>query len=136
VLRRAAGDARGGGLPERHPPLQRSGDGVEQCLDQVLPRVEACGTEGAEDEDCDGLVNELCAVWTRTFGGPGRNDSARDIAIVPGGDLAVVGQFEDHTVLGGTQISSSGTSAGFVARLTADGEDLWTPSSTAARSVS
>ncbi len=66
--------------------------------------------------------------WARTFGGPG-DDVARDLALLPSGEIVVVGEFEGTVDFGsdGTPARrrSSGRSDLWFARLTVEGATRW-----------
>lgn len=64
------------------------------------------------------------AEWSRSFGGTG-SDLGSDVATGSDGSVVVVGSFEDIIDFGGDTATSSGSSDGFVMKLDASGERLW-----------
>lgn len=62
--------------------------------------------------------------WSLGLGGPG-NDAARDIAVLPSGDLIVVGSFEQTLTVAKRTTRAAGDTDGFVARLTPKGDAVW-----------
>lgn len=62
--------------------------------------------------------------WSRVFGGSSW-DFGTGVALAPGGDLLLVGVFEESIDLGGGALVSAGDRDLFVARLDGDGNHLW-----------
>ncbi len=58
--------------------------------------------------------------WAKSIGGGGA-DVARSVAVGPGGDIVVVGEFKDAVDFGGGEISTDTLGSVFVARFSADG---------------
>lgn len=86
--------------------------------------------QGPADEDLDIEVVRFSkagdVVWTRRFGGPGR-DSPWDAAADPSdGSVVVVGAFKETLDAGDCDVVSGGDSDAFALKLdTADGHTLW-----------
>lgn len=59
-------------------------------------------------------------VWSKAFGGKGK-DAARAVAVSPGGELGVVGIFQEEADLGGGPMRSAGREDVFMARYDASG---------------
>lgn len=104
----------------------RDAQGVISCDGQVLPATESCQSQEPEDEDCDGVVNDYCAAWSRQLGGAGR-DFVEAVGIDPTGDALSGGRFGREITFGGeTFTRTGGQSDGFIARhAAADGTPLW-----------
>ena len=96
---------------------------VEVCEGQVLPRVEVCRSDDQLDEDCDGVVNDHCALWSASFGANGPD---RLVGLTTFGDSVVIsGDYANDIDFGGEAFSHDTSSAGFVARFDEDGEHVW-----------
>lgn len=104
----------------------RDAQGVDSCDGQVLPATESCVSQEPEDEDCDGVVNDYCASWSRQLGGAGA-DFVQAVAVDPTGDAYSGGRFGDEIVFAGeTFILNGGQGDGFIARHAAsDGAPVW-----------
>ena len=63
-------------------------------------------------------------MWARSFGGPGE-DVAYGIALDKGGNIAIVGSFENSISFGGSTLASAGLSDGFLAKFSPMGNHLW-----------
>jgi hypothetical protein len=92
------------------------------CLAQVLPTLEECGT--ADDEDCNGDANDFCADWTKCFGSPD-GQSPEALAVDAQGRTVIAGIIEDDLDFGGGPLLVPGTSDVFVASFDASGKHLW-----------
>jgi hypothetical protein len=62
--------------------------------------------------------------WTRSFGGAGQ-DLARGVAVGPGGEIALSGEFNGAATFGGETFTTAGGLDSFVAKYTADGDHVW-----------
>src|SRR5262245_35460102 len=65
--------------------------------------------------------NEL---WSKRFGGAG-NDTCRDVAVAPGGDIVLTGHFGDTIDFGGDVLTTAGLQDLFLAKFAADGSHVW-----------
>ncbi len=63
-------------------------------------------------------------AWSQTFGGL-HNESAGDLLAMSDTSLVISGAFRDSIDFGGGMIFATGTTNGFLARFTADGDHLW-----------
>ncbi len=63
-------------------------------------------------------------VWVKQFGSAG-NDRATALAAVPGGGVAVGGNYSDTLVMGTTTLTNAGGSDVFLARLDGNGNVAW-----------
>lgn len=96
---------------------------VDTCEGQVLPRVEVCRSDDTLDEDCDGEVNDHCALWSASFGANGPD---RLVGLTTFEDSVVIsGDYANDIDFGGDPFSHDTSSGGFVARFDEDGEHLW-----------
>ncbi|HHH27539.1 MAG TPA: hypothetical protein ENK57_04200, partial [Polyangiaceae bacterium] len=96
---------------------------VDVCEGQVLPRVEVCRSDDTLDEDCDGEVNDHCALWSASFGGNGPD---RLVGLTTFGDSVVIsGDYANDIDFGGEAFSHDTSSGGWVARFDEDGGHLW-----------
>jgi len=64
------------------------------------------------------------ALWAKRLGGLGA-DRCRGLVALNGGDVAMVGSFEDTVSFGGADLVSLGGSDAFVVRLTGAGNEVW-----------
>jgi Beta-propeller repeat len=64
-------------------------------------------------------------LWATSAGGPSDNDGGTDIAVDDGGNVVVIGRFEDQAVLGAATLTSSGKEDTLVVKLSSDGNLLW-----------
>jgi hypothetical protein len=96
---------------------------VESCIGQVLPEVELCRTDDAEDENCDGTVNDHCALWSASFGDSGPDRLVNLAAF--GDDVVIAGDYSSEIDFGGDVFQSSSGMAGFVAMFDRDGNHRW-----------
>lgn len=71
-------------------------------------------------------------LWSRRFGSP-FNELGLGMAVDPAGNVALTGSFDNEITFGGDKLTSRGESDVFVAKLTPDGEHLWSRSFGAAR---
>jgi hypothetical protein len=82
------------------------------CTGDVTPTVEDCTT--AEDDDCDGVANDHCGVWSLAFGTSGANtgNEAYGMAVSPAGHVVIVGRAHGSLVAedgdAGTPLGSGG----------------------------
>ncbi|MEK6608606.1 MAG: hypothetical protein AABZ30_13175 [Myxococcota bacterium] len=95
------------------------------CLGGIAPAGESCN---AEDDDCDGAIDETCP-WVESAGGAGF-DAAHAIAALPDGGAIVVGRFQDVATFGAgeareTTLVSLGGDDAFVARYAPTGVLEW-----------
>jgi hypothetical protein len=99
------------------------GDGaLGSCEQQVLPVLEACASEEPLDDDCNGAVNEHCALWAATFGGYG-DQGFESLAVAQFGELFVEGQNNGAIDFGGDELETEQFRPGqIVARLGPDGQ--------------
>ncbi|WP_197041262.1 hypothetical protein [Chondromyces apiculatus] len=97
------------------------------CLGEVRPSLEECVSGVAVDEDCDGAVNDHCALWSRRFGGDG-DDVPYAFALDGSGALLLAGAFASDLDFGSTTLSNQGGNDVFVAKLDGSGEAVWSTS--------
>lgn len=69
--------------------------------------------------DTDGEV-----VWASQCGGPGEDQTGK-LAILPGGDIAIGGKFQQTATFGNTALTASGLSDIFIARFDGSGNAVW-----------
>ncbi|MBP6697975.1 MAG: T9SS type A sorting domain-containing protein [Flavobacteriales bacterium] len=63
-------------------------------------------------------------LWSARNGGPG-DEQAGKLTTLPNGDIAMVGEFQQTVVFGGSSITSTGLANIFLARYNAAGDALW-----------
>jgi hypothetical protein len=88
----------------------------------VTPLVEDCSTP--DDDDCDGLVNSHCAVWSERLSGPGSQTPA-GIAVDHEGNIFLVGTLTGTLMVGSQAIESEGGKDVFITKLDRTGCPLW-----------
>ena len=66
-------------------------------------------------------------LWSKHYGGAG-NDTCRDVAVAPAGEIVFTGHFSDTIDFGGDVLVSEGLQDMFLAKFTADGTHLWSKS--------
>ena len=93
--------------------------------------LEAGSSRLASAGKSDGFVARLDLAgtpqWAQRIGGP-RDDEAWSVALDAGGEVWVVGSFEEKAAVGsegGPSLESAGKTDGFLARLGSDGKVLW-----------
>lgn len=64
-------------------------------------------------------------VFSKSFGGPGRDETANDVAIDPNGNVILVGDARGVVNFGGDPLDPVASSAIFVAKLDAAGAHVW-----------
>lgn len=109
----------------------------ETCLGVLCPDDETCVDGVCRDATVDPEVcvtGEGCGeeslpapevfAWSRSIGGRGE-DLPNDLARVPGGDVVVVGSFNESVDFGGGPLTAGGGDDLFVARLGPGGEYRW-----------
>ena len=97
--------------------------------------AEAFDSRGKGDIFLARLEGQSGAVrWVRRFGGKG-NDIARAVAVIPGGDIVLGGQFsgevppaDGEVDFGGGALRSRGDFDALIARFTAEGLHIWSRS--------
>lgn len=102
-----------------------TGDGVEQCNDQVLPAPESCAVDG--DEDCNGAANDHCATFTRHIAVSG-TESINSVAVGPGDAIAIAGSVRGTVDFGNGDTIDCAETTGvqtLVAVIEADGTYRW-----------
>lgn len=104
-----------------------NGMGYDECGGEVVPTTEICTTQ--IDEGCDGPNPVECPslghVWSKSFGDMGE-DLVTGIAFDPAtGEIIVTGYFRTSIDFGGNLMGSTGSNDIFLARLTADGQHIW-----------
>ena len=96
------------------------------CMGEIKPAVtENCATKD-KDEDCNGVMGELCpgeTQWSKS-GGDGTDQEATDVAVDAAGNVIVVGGF-DGTLAFGAPLVSAGSRDIFVAKFGPTGAHLW-----------
>jgi hypothetical protein len=92
------------------------------CEGVVLPAFELC--TGAVDEDCDGAVNDHCAVWRKRFGGSSEQ-RVTAVAVDGMGNVVIVGRMSNTVDFGGGPRTSAGLLDAFVAKFDSAGTHLW-----------
>jgi predicted nucleic acid-binding protein len=94
------------------------------CVGEVLPTPEDCAT--ATDEDCDGLAPACKGnlVWSERFG-DATSQRAQSVAVDGSGSVLLGGWFYGAIDFGGASLVSAGLSDGFLAKLDAGGNHLW-----------
>jgi hypothetical protein len=70
------------------------------------------------------LTPQGVLVWVKSWGGAG-NEALRVVVSDPQGNLLVTGDFDETISLGTTVLQSQGGTDVFVAKLTGDGQPLW-----------
>ena len=90
----------------------------------------ACKIEGyyVPFDSYEGVdVDPPPSYWSARYGGPGEDRGARvaGIATAPNGDLVMAGTFEGTAELGGSTVTSVGSSDVWVARYRQDGSRIW-----------
>lgn len=97
-----------------------------QCIGQVLPVLEVCGN--GVDEDCDGEVDEGCAVQSACF--HSAPEPQRPIAADTGdaGNVVFGGEVTGELTIGSTNLVSSGDRDIFVAKLDDSANPIWSRS--------
>ena len=93
-----------------------------ECIGQTTPKLEDCST--AEDDDCNGSLNDQCPVWSVAFGGPG-DQTAWGVAVDPAGNVVIAGALKGSASFGGQEMTSAGGSDVLVVKLGPDGSVLW-----------
>lgn len=79
---------------------------------------------GVVDEDCDGRE---CGLWGRLYG-DAANQSPRSLEVAPNGDIYLIGELGapgNGIQFGGMTIVADAQSRHFLAKLSADGQELW-----------
>jgi hypothetical protein len=66
-------------------------------------------------------------LWSKHFGGAG-NDTCRDVAVAPRGEIVLTGHFSATIDFGGDVLTSEGLQDMFLAKFAADGTHLWSKS--------
>jgi len=88
-------------------------------------------TPGSGYSEDDGFVAKLDAngqhVWSFRFGEE-QHQAVYDVALDPSGEVLVAGYFEGNVDLGGGVLTSAGESDGFVGKLDANGQHVWSKS--------
>jgi hypothetical protein len=92
------------------------------CNSQVLPGLENCAT--AVDEDCNGVPNDHCAVWSKCFG-TSATQKARAMRVNAQGRMGVTGEMYGPINFGGGALPLMGGGDVFVASFDAAGQHLW-----------
>lgn len=92
------------------------------CMAEVLPSAETCG--GGADEDCDGQLDEHCAVFSKKYGASGEQ-RALGVATGPSGEVVIVGRMTGSVDFGGGTLTSAGGYDVFVAKFDAAGVYQW-----------
>lgn len=103
-----------------HRPCEDPG---AQCIGQVLPVLEACGN--GIDEDCDGEVDEGCAVESACF--HSAPEPQRPVAADAGdsGNVVFGGELMGDLSLGGSNLASTGDRDIFVAKFGSSAQHIW-----------
>jgi hypothetical protein len=97
---------------------------IESCVGQVLPVGELCDSDDAADEDCNGAVNDHCALWSASFGDSG-GDRVQGL-LATDDEVVLSGNFAARIDFGGPELTTSTGLSGYVAALDHDGAHLWT----------
>lgn len=104
------------------------GQSFGPCTGAITPRMESCAMQ--LDQDCDGLLPSCkgSPVWSRSFGG-GSHQYGRSVAVDSAGNALVTGSFMSTLEFGnGPPLVSQIYREGFVAKLSASGNALWSKS--------
>lgn len=104
-----------------------NGKGFGSCVGEVLPAAEDdCATKMV-DENCDGVMGELCpgeTQWSER-GGNNTNQEANGVAVDGAGNVIIAGGFEGTIDLGGGTLTSAGSRDVFVAKFSPTGTHIW-----------
>jgi hypothetical protein len=97
-------------------------------MGEIKPAAtENCATKD-KDEDCNGVMGELCpgeTQWSKR-GGDFDDQEATDVAVDAAGNVILVGGFKSMITLGGGALASAGGRDIFVAKFGPTGTHLWT----------
>jgi hypothetical protein len=100
------------------------GSGFGPCQAQVLPGIEDCAT--SIDEDCTPTTCPVPLEWATGVGEVTQHAFGRGVAVDGGGNIVVVGTWEALPLdLGGPPLPAPDGTDGFVVKLDADGNHLW-----------
>ncbi|MEZ4300277.1 MAG: hypothetical protein R3B70_35355 [Polyangiaceae bacterium] len=88
----------------------------------MQPGTETCAAK--DDEDCNGTD---CALWNKVFGDAG-DETPCGVAVDSGGNVIVLGTFEEGRSFGANVLPSTGATDVFLAKLTPAGEVSWAKS--------
>ncbi|MGH1362881.1 MAG: FlgD immunoglobulin-like domain containing protein [Calditrichia bacterium] len=103
-------------------------DGTIAVVGAFYNQISFNGLNLNANGDADGYVvtfnREGNVQWSRTMGGP-EIDYALDVAINASGDIIVGGFFSGLAFIGGTPMSSNGSTDGFIISYTHDGALKW-----------
>jgi hypothetical protein len=93
------------------------------CLTEVTPITEDCAT--ATDDDCSGVANDHCGLWSKRFGGL-LDQKPYGLAVSPGGETVITGQLFGAPNFGSGAITTAGGGDLFVTKLSSSGAHVWT----------
>jgi hypothetical protein len=96
-----------------------------ECGGQIVPALERCTTTVEEDEDCNGAVNEHCAVWVDTYGGLGTQHAAAMATSASHGVFVLADTGGEIDFGGGEIFAPQFTIRTAVARLDDAGQHVW-----------
>lgn len=102
---------------------QADGMSYGECLGEVVPVIEECGTAAADD-DCNGQVNDHCGIWA-TRAGTALEQGIWAVAADSAGNVLVTGRMQGTADFGGGVLTSAGGFDIFVAKFDPDGKHLW-----------
>ncbi|UQA62991.1 hypothetical protein [Polyangium aurulentum] len=99
------------------------GQSYTSCVAQVLPSSETCKGDLA-DEDCDGVANDHCAIFTNVFFAP-YEQRPLALATDAAGNVVVAGRFTGTPDFGGGKLTNAGGYDIFVAKYDSTGKHVW-----------
>lgn len=105
--------------PDTDPRIAGACVIVDDEIDAAQPDGPPADARIDGQPDAAGVVQ-----WARAFGGTG-NDPIRDIVVTADESVLIVGAFETSVGFGGSSFTSLGGSDAFVAKLSADGQHVW-----------